>query len=459
MSLSKKELLEIVVDLQHKLEFLLIENANLKRRIAILEKNSHNSSKPPSTDINKPDKSPERNQSLRKPSDNKPGGQIGHKGTTKIQTTTPDIINQCLPDTSCTYCGRSLADIAGTIVEKRQIIDIPPIIPTVTEFQSINKRCSCGHNNRGVFPAEANAPVQLGSNAQAFLIYLNVAQVIPLKRLETLCKDLFNLPICKRTIENILERATNKGEPVKASILKIVQKSAWVGSDETGKRVEGNRWWEWVWQSITATYYAIDKSRGYNVVEKHFGNDFQGTLLHDCLAAQNKTKAANGHQQCIPHIQRELQFLIGTFKHPWAFKLNRFLGAAQRARDQIWSDNFDDNLRKSIIANYEKRLESFLTPICANHDILKLQKRIKKHRESILRFMHSPDLPFHNNSSEQAIRMAKVKQKISGCFRSQRGAERQACLLSIIETAKKQKMNILSAIKALLSETLVFQLT
>ena len=291
MSLNARELSEMLIAANDNLAKVRTENAELARRIAHLEKNSSNSSKPPSTDINKPD--PKRNQSLRKPSDKKPGGQAGHKGITKMQTTIPDVVKQCLPDSTCACCGRSLADVEGILVEKRQVIDIPPIIPIVTEYQSMDKPCSCGHHNRGLFPDEVTAPVQLGANVQSFLVYLNVAQVIPLKRLETLCSDLFNLRLCKRTIENILEKATQKGEPVKASILKIVQKSEWVGSDETGSRVEGSRWWQWVWQSLSATYYAIDKSRGYNVVEKYFGEDFDGTLLHDCLAAQNKTVTEN----------------------------------------------------------------------------------------------------------------------------------------------------------------------
>ncbi len=459
--LSKNQLIEIILTLQKQqlqIDAIIEENNRLKRRINQLEKDSTNSSKPPSSDINKQnDNKPKRNQSLRKPSNREPGGQHGHKGFTKMQVDNPNVIEQCMPDSTCTCCGCSIADISGKLVEKRQVVDIPPIIPTVTEFQSFEKVCACGHRNRGVFPEEVNSPVQMGANIKSFLVYLNVSQLIPLKRLANLCLDIFNLTICKRTIENTLDKAATKGTPVKESILKIIQKSKWVGSDETGKRVEGTRWWEWVWQSIHGNYYAVDSGRGYAVVEKHFGEDFQGILIHDCLSAQNNTKAAGGHQQCHPHIQRELEFLIKAYHSSWAYEVNRFLGSSQRARDRIWVEGFNPELRKTIIAQNEKQLGQFLDSIQTEHDVRRLQKRLTKHRSSILRFMHYPDVPFHNNHSEQAIRMAKVKQKISGCFRSQRGAERHATLLSIIETAKKQNINILTAIQKLFSGNLVFQ--
>ena len=299
--------------------------------------------------------------------------------------------------------------------------------------------------------------LQLGQQLKAFLIYLNVAQLIPFKRLTEMMKDLFNVSVCKRSIENSLEQAATKATPVYKQIMTIIKAQKWVGSDETGKRVKGKRWWEWVWQTDIASYYAIDKSRGYQVVKTHFGEDYTGTLCHDCWSAHNNTTAKTGHQQCHPHIQRDLQFLITAYKSAWAYRLNTFLSASQKARDIIWKDDFDPKRREVIIQNYHSKLQCFLVKDGANNDIVRFQKRIIKHKESILHFMSDPDIPFHNNSSERAIRMAKVKQKISGGFRSKRGAQRHSVLLSIIETAKKQNMNILEAIQKVLNQTLVFK--
>lgn len=452
---SKNQLIEIVLRQQELIEKHMTQIEILELRISKLEKDSHNSFKPPSSDINKQNtESKKPNKSLRPQSNRKPGGQPGHTGVTRAWNPEPDKIEDCRPIT-CSGCGASLVTSLATVVEKRQEVDIPEIKPTVTEYHKMTIQCSCGCHNEGMFPSHINGPVQIGRNAQTFLIYLNVSQLIPLKRLQVLCLDLFAFPLCKRSIENILERAREKGAPIITAIKAIIQKSRWVGSDETGCYVDGKRWWQWTWQSIKATYYAVDPSRGYSVVVKHFGEVFMGILLHDCWPAQNNTKAS-GHQQCLAHIQRELKFLIEDCHVRWAYYLNKLLGAAQRARDRIWADGFDPNERQIIINRFEKALDKFLHRNLKNPDAIRLQKRFIKHRASILLFMNYPDVPFHNNSSERAIRMAKVKQKISGCFRSQKGAERYATLLSIIETAKKQDMNLFDAIKKLIDGTLVF---
>jgi len=446
--LSKNELIEIILWQQEQI------NA-LERRIALLEKNSSNSSKPPSNDINKPSSTKKKTiRSLRQTNNRKPGGQKGHKGITR-DWAKPDKIEECRP-TICAECGASLDTLTVNIIEKRQEADIPEIKPFIIEYQKISVRCKCGHRNEGKFPEHIQAPMQLGKNTQALLVYLNVAQLIPLKRLQVLCSDLFGLNLCKRSIENILQRCYEKSTPIINKIKDIVQKSNWVGSDETGCRVEGVRWWQWTWQCLKATYYAVDKSRGYSVVVKHFGEIFNGILLHDCWSAQNNTKA-KGHQQCLAHIQRELKFLIEEYQFRWAFYLNKILGAAQRARERIWADDFVPDKRMLIINRFEKALDKFLNRKLNNPDAIRLQKRLIKHRSSILLFINYPNVPFHNNSSERAIRMAKVKQKISGCFRSQNGAERYVTLLSIIETAKKQELNVFTSIKNLLAGNLVFQ--
>lgn len=423
----------------------------LSEKIAKLEKDSSNSSKPPSSDK----ETPKRNQSLRKKSGKKQGGQKGHIGKTREQIENPDTVISCAPH-SCEACGKILSQKNAKVVGKRQEVDIPPIIPIVTEYQLMESVCSCGHCNQGQYPENIKAPVQIGLNIQSFLLYFNVSQLIPFKRLTNICEDIFNFPICKRTIENTLDRGFVKGKDLHKEIMNILHRSHWVGSDETGEKVEGKRWWRWVWQNNRASYYAVSPSRGYKVVVEHFGESYIGKLLHDCWAAHNNTTAKGGHQQCHPHLQRQCEFLEKVYSSKWIYDFNKFLGASQRARDKIWEDDFNEKLRWKIISEYDKKLLEFIQIDQEIKEVLTFQKRIRKHKESILLFMKDPDLPFHNNSSEQAIRMAKVKQKISGSFRSEHGAKRHSVLLSIIETAKKQDMNILQSIQELLSGDLKF---
>lgn len=427
----------------------------LEERLAKLEKTSQNSSKPPSTDGFKA--VPKRNQSLRQKSERKPGGQEGHPGKTRQQVETPDEIEVCYPKPECEACGSPLNKDKIQIIEKRQEIEIPEIKPAVKEYQKAWILCQCGHPNQGQFPAHITGSLQIGQRMKSFLIYLNVMQLIPYKRLTLLCRDLFQFDLCTRSIENTLEEAATKSAPVYKKIITIIKASLWVGSDETGMRVKAQRWWEWVWQNSEASYYAIDQGRGYEVVKKHFGENYEGSLIHDCWSAHNNTIANGGHQQCHPHIQRELQFLIEAYGSKWAYKFNAFLKRSQKARDRIWAEDFDVGLRHRVIQHYREQLTPFLVKNGSHKDVLRIQKRIVKHQNSILHFMTSPDIPSHNNGSERAIRMAKVKQKISGCFRSQRGAERHAILLSVIETVKKQQMNVFASIQLLLNNSLVFR--
>ena len=179
--------------------------------------------------------------------------------------------------------------------------------------------------------------------------------------------------------------------------------------------------------------------------------------MHDCWSAHNNTPARSGHQLCHAHLIRDLQGLIDNHRSGWAWKVQQFMLASEKAHDVIWQEDFDVGLRHKIINNYQLNLDDLLRTTLSGKDQIRFQKRIKKHRDKILLFLGHSQVPFHNNSSERAIRMVKVKQKISGCFRSINGAMRHSVLLSIIETAKKQKMNLLLTIQQLLNGSLQFQ--
>ena len=453
--LIKQEEYDELVERNVHLEDLVLK---LVERIdeleARLNKNSTNSSIPPSKDeITKPYRNKGGSTARRKP-----GGQKGHKGTTRLLVSDPKRTISCHPE-QCDHCNSDLSGIKAEVVERRQEIDIPPIKPVVIEYQRKRITCTCGHMNTGEFPDHITAPVQFGKAISSFLIYLNVAQLIPYARLAQLCSDLFDFPVSKRTIENILQRGYEKAKPLHKMIMKIVKGGLWVGTDETGKRVIGKRWWEWVWQNDRATYYAVDQSRGYKVVEQHFGTDFSGVLVHDCWSAHNNTPAHMGHQLCHAHLIRDLQGLIDNNRSSWAWKLQQFLLASEKAHGVIWQVNFDANLRARIIKYHHEKFEGFLLTAQKVKDVRRFQKRMGKHRDKILLFLDHSQVPFHNNSSERAIRMTKVKQKISGCFRSINGAMRHSVLLSVIETAKKQEMNLLKAIQNLLNNELTFKQT
>lgn len=438
LKLSKEQLVDIILLLIKKVEVL-------EQKVNHLSKNSSNSSKPPSSDINKP----KRNQSQREKSDRKSGGQNGHEGITRNQINNPDKVVQLFPDT-CEKCGKELSQKKATLGSKRQEFDIPPIKPFVTEYQSMKVICKCGHCNSGIFPEHIKAPVKFGPNICSFAIYLNTRHIMPYERLKMIFSDLLNFNISEGSIENILQRAYENGEYLHSEILKNIKRRSWIGADETSATVDGKKWWLWVWQNFKGTFYSITDNRGYKTIKELFGENYKGRMVHDCWMAQFKTRAKGGHQPCHEHLCRELQFVIEYEKSAWAWFLRFFLKRSQKERDRIWEKGFDPVLRKKIIKQYQKEFEELLDYPVKGREEIRMKERFLKYKDNVLFFMHSPDMPYHNNSSEQAIRMAKIKQKVSYGFRSKNGAERYAVLLSIIETCKKQGLSIFESLKTLI---------
>lgn len=447
LQLPKGQLVDLVLMQREQLVLL-------QARVAALEKNSTNSSKPPSSDLPRAGGGKvTHHRNARQPSDRPSGGQPGHIGTTRELVDTPDTIIVCAPD-KCDGCGRSLPTGIATdeVIARSQVVDIPPIVPTVTEYQAIARTCACGCVTKGHLPSEAAASgtVSIGSNASSLLVYLNSAHHLPYQRLQQVAADLFHLSLSQGTIANKLAVAATAATPLTERILAFLHASIYVGSDETGVRVAGKRIWQWVWQNASASYYAISEHRDYQTVADRFGESFMGCLVHDCYSAQNNT-IAGWHQLCHAHLLRDLQFVVDTERSAWAYWLRRFLVRAQRARDHIWMDSFDRDRREQIIDDYYRQLERFTSQQVQGKEATRLQKRFQKHEDKILYFMTTPDIPPDNNGSERAIRNAKVKQKVSGGYRSHRGAKQQAALLSVIETAKKQGLNVLDTIQRLVA--------
>lgn len=440
---SKDELIDLILLLIKKVE-------NLEYKLSLRDKDSNNSSKPPSGD-NKPNKDLNLREKSGKPS----GGQKGHPGFTRKLVDNPDKIIQHVPET-CECCGKSLAKIVATIISRRQVVDIPPIKAEVTEHQQLEKTCSCGHKNIGRFPDNVRAPVQFGLYFQSLILYLSVRHHIPYNRVAEITCELIGEKISERTIENILELANKRAGPLYKLIKNRLKASKCVGSDETGTRVNGRNVFLWIWQNIFYSFFAIDKRRSYKVIQKHFGENFKGTLVHDCFGAQNKTKAKK-HQLCHAHLLRDLKYCIQEESSLWAYEVTILLLSSQKIRPIIWERGFDKKRRERIITAFEKRLEELVTREVTKTETIKLQKRIKKHKEKILFFMTTKDVPPDNNGSERAIRNAKIHKKISGGFRNELAAQRYAVLMSIIDTAKKHGLKMFDACQKLLNCTLTFQ--
>lgn len=432
-----------------QLERFEAENAELKRRLSKYEhpKNSNNSSIPPSKDENRP-----KRKSLREASGLKPGGQKGRKGNTLKMVETPDIIKEHSPS-FCNCCGESLDDTPSVCKGKRQVYDIPKIEIKVTEHQIYTKQCKCGHITEGEYPQEANAPVSYGNNIESLIGYFHTRQYIPFKRMKEILGDVFNAPISEGGIHYILDKLVTKAQPAYELIKQKLQSNIKyaIGSDETGVKVNGDKHWAWTWQNEEATCITITDNRGQRSIDQTFKEGFKNSaLVHDCWASHFNTKAKT-HQICIAHLLRELNYLNELYDHKWGRATKLLLQTALLLEKQMnIADYYVHNPRRLQIESRMDFLLAYNLPP-DKKDLIRFQNRLKKHREYIFTFLYCPEVPPDNNASERAIRNIKVKQKISGLFRSTSGAFNFAVLRSLTDTVLKNNQNVLASLKTIAS--------
>jgi len=435
-----QELTELVTKLLNRIESLERELAKYRT-----PKNSSNSSVPPSRDENRPKKS----QSLRKASGKKSGGQEGHKGHTLKMSTNPDEVITYIPE-FCNDCGNNLDHSVATLKTKRQQVDIPIPKTIVKEHQSYQKTCQCGHTTISELPEYLKAPIQYGSSIEAMVGYLHTRQYLPYQRLRETLATCFGIKISQGSIDNIIERLSVKAQGFYQRIHQQIGQELVVGSDETGVKINGEKNWIWTWQNNSYTYITVSPSRGFKVIDATFPEGFPNTTLcHDAWRAQVKCKA-KAHQLCIAHLLRDLYYLEERYPdHLWATQCKQvFLDSLDLKRRLSPQCYLEGNTQRAAL---EERLDRLLDQTLdkEHKEVLTLMKRLKKYRKHLFVFLYEYDVPADNNGSERAIRNIKVKAKISGQFRSFRGAQNFVTLRSVIDTLIKQSVEILPSIQAI----------
>ncbi len=433
--------LEMLEKRVRELQGIEKENAELRERLSKYEhpKNSRNSSLPPSKDENRPKK----NQSLRKRSGKYPGGQLGRKGRTLEMTTTPDTIIELHPD-YCRSCGLSLDRMTSTQESARQKVDIPPIKAVWTEYRIYSKRCACGCRTAADFPEGVSSPVSYGSNIEGLIGYFHARQYLPFARMQEMMSDVFNINISEGGLHYLLNRFASRTTPVYEIIKQRILKSKVIGTDGTGAKVNGNNHWFWVWQSSKLTYITHSSNRGKATIDTHFPQGFRhATLVRDGWRAQVGT-TAEYHQTCLPHLLRHLNYLNEKYSSiKWGQRLRTlFCDAMEFNRN--WDVDKKSNQRDRILQRLEKLLDR--PPDKKFKELHTFYKRICREKEHLFTFLFIKDVPPDNNASERAIRNVKVKQKISGQFKTETAAQNFAKIRSVIDTAIKNGMNVLNAL-------------
>ena len=446
----------MVQSLTARVETLTAEVAELKGR---LSKDSHNSSKPPSADgLKKP-------KSLRKPSGKKRGGQKGHPGSTLRQVTTPDHIVVHAPPEMCDGCGQVLP--VGSVVEARQVMELPPLAVEVTEHRCLAVTCPCGKVHRGQFPAGVTEAIQYGPRLKALAVYLTQYHLLPMRRSAELIEEIFGAPISAASLHGYIRESATHLAPTVERIKTGVKATAVVHFDESGLRVEGGLDWLHTAATEQLSWYGHHARRGVVAME-HFDilPHFVGVAVHDGLAAYRDYDCLHG--LCNAHHLRELVWLDETLGQTWPAHLIDLLCTAKAVADHAkaqrqpvaaeqvaaFRQRFDALVAEGLLLNPPNPTREGRRGPVKQSTATNLLLRLRRYTEDVLRFLSNPAVPFDNNLAERAIRMPKLKQKVSGCFRTTQGADDFCTIRSYLATLRKQCLPLFdSLVKVFLGNT------
>lgn len=424
------------------------------------QKDSRNSSKPPSGDGFR-----KRTKSLRSKSERSSGGQEGHPGSTlewseKVDEEVTHAVNECQS------CGASLTAAAVIGHDLRQVHELPPLRLQVIEHQAEVKCCAdCEAISRAAFPADVNSRVQYGSGVRGLMVYLMDAQLLPSDRTCEVLSEVFGCEVSEGTLYNARGKCFEQLAPVEQAIKERIEAADVVHFDETGFRVNCNLWWLHVASTAELTYYFVHPKRGREAIEQmDVLPKFSGISVHDGWQSYFWYECA--HSLCNAHHLRELRFVVERYEQPWAEQMMTLLRDIKAQVDIAKADGHSE-LSALQLTDFEQEYQTLLTdgfeanlPPPVEADTPKRRGRPKQsppknlldrldlHDTAVLAFMYDFRVPFDNNQAERDVRMMKLKQKISGCFRSAAGSQQFCRIRGYISTLRKQGLAVLDALKS-----------
>jgi transposase len=339
----------------------------------------------------------------------------------------------------------------------RQVFDLPePRPPVVTEHRAYECCCpGCGQRTKAAFPAGVAAPVQYGPRISAVAVYLLHSQFVPEDRVAEVMRDLFGVGLVAATIAQMSRNCADRLRGFVQTVCDHVAAAKIKHLDETGFRIGGQTRWLHVASTALLTIYRVSDRRGI------VWDNVTGIAVHDHWKPYY-TMTGVLHALCNAHHLRELKALIEIDKEDWARQMQILLRRACHAANLASARGV--RLKPRFIARIERRYDAIVAAGLAFHMSLprlpraqrrgwkprrvghNLLGRLQLRRDDVLRFLHDPQVPFTNNQAERDLRMMKLRQKISGGFRSLAGAEIFAIVRSAFSTARKQGWDLITTL-------------
>lgn len=427
--MSRDELMDLILKQAQQIAGLQAEIEALRKKLEQGQKpptNSGNSSQPPSRDW-KGDLPAERKKRRR-------GPPQGHAKHVRKFVVNPDHIVEVKPRV-CHTCQCDLSQESGVLMDINQISELPVAKAEVIEVRRYAVECPCcGQGQLGEVPAGLEMERSFGARLEATVVYYRQEQHMSYVRTQSALKQLHGVEISQGGIDKIMQRAGSQAIEEVQTIEQEIQQSAVIHSDETGSRVDGNTWWQWVFCSLTAVLHVMRFNRSADVVQAVMGKHTAEVWVSDCYLPQMKAPSKQ-HQLCLAHQLRNLQAVVEQYpKHFWASHVQILF------RYAIHLHNQRQTLSEAAFLNRVERMERLFDQLLQQNldppEARRLQRRYQKYRDALFVFLYRTDVSPTNNISERYLRPSVIHRKVSGGFRSDWGARGYAALKSLIDTAR-----------------------
>jgi transposase len=433
--LSREELIELVLAEHAQLEALQEVVVRLKADYEALKLKLEKGKKPPTNSSNS-SQPPSRDQKPNQPKDRKKhrhGPPHGHVKHEREFVAEPDHVVEVRPQV-CEECRGDLSMESGSLADVNQITELPEAKAEVIEVRQYEVKCPCcGRKQTGETPAGLEMERTFGARLEATVVYFRQEQHMSYIRTESALRDLHGIKISPGGIDKIMQRGGRQAGQQMEPIQNEIQQSKVIHSDETGSRVDGQNWWQWVFCSATAVLHVIRSNRSADVIKDVMADHTAEVWVSDCYSAQMKAPS-DERQLCLAHQLRNLQAVVDRYPAS-------FWPRAMQAlfRSAIHSYNRRDHLSPPEFQAQVQRVEHLCNWLLERSpeqpEAKRLLKRYHKYRDCLFVFLHRTDVSPTNNISERHLRPSVVHRKVMGCFRSGWGASAYAALASVIATA------------------------